>query len=112
MVSTALLTAATYKRICKVDLHIPDHVSPEAADVIKRVSSTGMRSSVAYDSYCGTIRKSGWLCRNYWHTLGSRDMRRRNRAHRALADRGILESGRSLYIGHCMGFITLTLKRS
>lgn len=28
---------ATYKRICRVDLHIPDTVSPEAGDLIKRV---------------------------------------------------------------------------
>jgi len=26
---------ATYRRICKVDLHIPDCVSPEAADLIR-----------------------------------------------------------------------------
>lgn len=30
-------TSATYKRICKVDLHIPSYVSPEAADLIRRV---------------------------------------------------------------------------
>ncbi|ORX37290.1 kinase-like domain-containing protein [Kockovaella imperatae] len=29
--------SATYKRICKVDLKIPDHVSPEAADLIRKL---------------------------------------------------------------------------
>ncbi|KAJ2206513.1 spindle assembly checkpoint kinase, partial [Coemansia sp. RSA 518] len=28
---------ATYRRIAKVDLHIPPEVSPEAADLIKRL---------------------------------------------------------------------------
>ena len=32
-----ILTPATYRRICKLDLHIPDYVSPEAADLIKRL---------------------------------------------------------------------------
>jgi aurora kinase len=29
---------ATYTRISQVDLHIPDHVSPEACDLIRKVS--------------------------------------------------------------------------
>lgn len=35
-------TSATYRRITKVDLHVPEHVSPEAADLIKRVSPLDM----------------------------------------------------------------------
>ena len=34
------LDAATYRRIAKVDLRIPAHVSPEARDVISKVGSS------------------------------------------------------------------------
>ena len=35
----AYLDAATYRRIAKVDLRIPSHVSPEARDLISKVGS-------------------------------------------------------------------------
>ena len=36
-VSNQMALAATYRRIAKVDLRIPNHVSPDAKDLITRV---------------------------------------------------------------------------
>ena len=40
MLIKAHLDAATYRRIAKVDLRIPAHVSPEAKDLISKVGSS------------------------------------------------------------------------
>jgi len=60
---------ATYKRIARVDLKIPDFVSPEARDLItKALSSNQSRADV---SCCSITRRRGWLWIRFLTILGS-----------------------------------------
>jgi serine/threonine protein kinase len=63
---------ATYKRIARVDLKIPEFVSAEARDLIMRVwdPKSGLTGSC-----CSIIRRRGWLWIRFLIILGSQNMR-------------------------------------
>jgi aurora kinase len=63
---------ATYKRIARVDLKIPESVSAEARDLIMRVWDP---KRVLTGSCCSIIRRRGWLWIRFLITLGSQSMR-------------------------------------
>lgn len=63
---------ATYKRIARVDLKIPEFVSPEARDLITRVFLLFLKTN---DSCCSIIRRRGWLWIRFRVIRGSRSIR-------------------------------------
>ena len=51
-------SAETYRRIANVDLHVPTHVSPEAKDMIVRVSTLLLCSRHLFAPSCSQIMNS------------------------------------------------------
>jgi aurora kinase, other len=62
---------ATYKRIARVDLKIPDFLSAEARDLITRVFSM---YGGANDSCCSITRRRDWLWIRFLIILGSQSI--------------------------------------
>lgn len=101
VVDLRTMLTATYKKICKLDYTIPATVSPEAADLIRRVrlrlslshrlSPQGADLKVEYYSCWGMNPKIDYLWKRSRCTLGSRSTRR------GLVERRLSKSSAALF---------------